>query len=238
MLVPTSSLNKSPELPSHRWVLSKLSASLTHHMAYTCKVRKHGVILYRKGKEIEALSYALYQLSKTKQDADPPELNSALHKSVCVDVNKKILKMVSNNVSNSSFELNDFIAQADPVVWETISILTSTSSTSEKQPQSAPIRDLRRAFIPSLIMYCIDSRSSMPFQLILADIVDCYGGSTELLKILNRLGVCTSLDTLLRHIQITVQQSDRKSILQGLDHSILTVFSLDNIKELCTGLLW
>ena len=69
----------------------------------------------------------------------------------------------------------------------------------------------------------------MPFQLILADIVDCYGGSTELLKILNRLGVCTSLDTLLRHIQTTVQQSDRKGILQGLDHSILTVFSLDNI---------
>ena len=110
---------------------------------------------------------------------------------------------------------------------ESISILTS--STSEKQPESASIKDLRRAFIISLIMYCIDSRSSMPFQLILADIVDCYGGSTELLKILNRLGVCTSLDTLLRHIQTTVQQSDMKGILQGLDPSILTMFSLDNI---------
>ena len=107
-------------------------------MAYTCKVRKYDVILHRKGKEIEALSYTLYQLNKTKQDADPPELNSGLHKSACVDVNKRILKTVSNNVSNSSFELNDFIA--------------STSSTSEKHPQSAPIRDLRRAFILSLIM--------------------------------------------------------------------------------------
>ncbi len=226
-LVPMSSLDRSPELPSHRWLLSQLSAALIPHMAYTCKVRKHGVILYRKGKEIEALSYALYQLNKTKQDADPPELNSDVHKSVCVDVNKKIHKMVSNNLSNSSFELNDFIAQADPVVWETISILTS--STSGKQPQSAPIRDLRRAFILSLIMYCIDSRSSMPFQLILADTVDCNGGSTELLKILNRLGVCTSSDTLLRHIQTTVQQSDMKGILQDLDPSILTVFSMDNI---------
>ena len=67
----------------------------------------------------------------------------------------------------------------------------------------------------------------MPFQLILADIVDCYGGSTELLKILSRLGVCTSSDTLLRYIQATVQQSDMKGILQGLDPSILTMFSLD-----------
>ena len=117
--------------------------------------------------------------------------------------------------------------QADPVVWESISILTS--STSEKQPESASIKDLRRAFIISLIVYCIDSRSSMPFQLILADIVDCYGGSTELLKILNRLGVCTSLDMLLRHIQTTVQQSNMKGTLQGLDPSILTMFSLDNI---------
>ena len=69
----------------------------------------------------------------------------------------------------------------------------------------------------------------MPFQLMLADIVDCYGGSTELLKILNRLGVCTSSYTLLRHIQTTVQQADMKGILQGLGPSILTVFSVDNI---------
>ena len=82
----------------------------------------------------------------------------------------------------------------------------------------------------------------MAVQLILADIVDCYGGSTELLKILNRLAVCTSSDTLSRHIQTTVQQSDMKGILQGLDPSILTVFSMDNIDflkiELYTGFLW
>ena len=69
----------------------------------------------------------------------------------------------------------------------------------------------------------------MPFQQILPDLVDCYGGSTELLKILNRLGVCTSSDTLLWHIQATVQQSDKRDILQGLDPSIQTIFPLDNV---------
>ena len=38
-LVPMSSLDRSPELLSHRWLLSQLSASLTYHMAYTCKVK-------------------------------------------------------------------------------------------------------------------------------------------------------------------------------------------------------
>ena len=108
-------------------------------MAYTCKVKKHGIILYRRGKEIEALSYALHQLNKTKQDIGPSELNSDLHKNVCADVNKKIHKMVSNNITNTSFDLNNFIMQADPVVWETISILTS--STSENNH----IRDLRKS---------------------------------------------------------------------------------------------
>ena len=131
--------------------------------------------------------------------------------------------MVSNNIANTSFDLNYFIIQADPVAWEAISILTSP--TDGKQPQSASDSDLRGAFILALTMDCIDSGSSMPFQLMLADIVDGYGWSTELLKILNRLGVCTSssLDTLLRYIQTTVQQADMKGILQGLDPSILTV---------------
>ena len=155
ILATMSSYTKSLELASHRWLLNQLSASLQHHMAYTCKVKKHGVILYRRGKETEALSYALHQLNKIKQDIGPSELNSDLHKSVCADVNEKIRKMVSNNITNTNFDLNNFIMQADPVVWESISILTS--STSEKQPGSASIKDLRRAFIISLIMYCIDS---------------------------------------------------------------------------------
>ena len=226
-LVPMSSSDGRPELPSHRWLLSQLSATLTPHMSYTCKVKKHGVVLYRRGHEIEALSYALHQLNKKNQDTSTPESSVDQHKSVCADMNKRIHGMVSNNITNTSFDLDSFIKHADPVVWEMINILTG--SASEKQPQQAQTRDLRRAFILSQIMYCIDSRSSMPFQLMLADIVDCYGGSTELIKLLNRLGVCTSVDTLLRHIQATVQHLETKGILRGLDPYVVTIFSVDNI---------
>ena len=224
-----SPLTTSPELASHRWLLSQLSSALKQHMAYTCKVKKHGIILYRRGSEVEALSYALYAHNKKKAPANVSTIiqETDQHKNMCTDVNYRIHEMISNNASNTSFDVNSFIQQVDPVVWETISILTN--SRFDKQPQSAYIRDLRRAFIISQIMYCIDSRSSISFQLIIADIVACYGGSSQLLRILNRLGVCTSLDTLLRHIQTTVQQSETKGILQGLDPSVITVFSMDNI---------
>jgi len=35
----------------------------------------------------------------------------------------------------------------------------------------------------------------MPFQYLLADAILCMGGSTELVKMFNRLGIVASLDT-------------------------------------------
>lgn len=69
----------------------------------------------------------------------------------------------------------------------------------------------------------------MSFHVLIADLIHSYCGSVELIKILNRLGVYVSNDTLLRHIQQKVQESIAKGILQGLDPSILTLFTLDNI---------
>ena len=82
--------------------------------------------MYRRGNEIEAFSHAqLHQLNKKTQDITTPEVNVDLHKSVCADVSRRIHTIVSTIVTDTSFDLNNFIKQADPVVWETISILTS-----------------------------------------------------------------------------------------------------------------
>ena len=66
-LAQMSTLTASPALPSHRWLLSQLSSSLKHHLVYTCVVKKHGIILCRRGKEFHALSYALYEGKKCQQ---------------------------------------------------------------------------------------------------------------------------------------------------------------------------
>ena len=43
-----------------RWLLGHLSSCLKHHLAYFCTVRKHGIILYRQGRELQSLSHAVY----------------------------------------------------------------------------------------------------------------------------------------------------------------------------------
>ena len=76
-------------------------------------------------------------------------------------------------------------------------------------------------------MFSIDSRCTAPFHTQITDIIDCYGGSSELVRTLNRLGVCSSY---LRHIQECTNELTEKGILQGMDPSVLTIlFSVDNI---------
>lgn len=50
-------------------------------------------------------------------------------------------------------------------------------------------RWLKRVFILSVMLHCINNRCSLPLHLALADVVDSYSGSAELLSILNRLGL-------------------------------------------------
>ena len=81
-------------------------------------------------------------------------------------------------------------------------------------------------------MFSIDKTCSTPFHLLNADLLDCLGGSAELIRIFNRLGLCVSLDTLSRHIQTTISTVQKDSLLQGLDPSNITVFTVDNIDYL------
>ena len=63
----------------------------------------------------------------------------------------------------------------------------------------------------------------------LADVVECCGGSTELIRILNRLGITASLDTLKRHIH-RISEEGKKTGIEGLlVEKAFTVASADNI---------
>ena len=71
-LLPMSTLRLPPEkLGTHRWLLGQLSSHLKHHMSYACIVRKHGTILYRQGRELQALSHAIFS-SKISSGQDVP----------------------------------------------------------------------------------------------------------------------------------------------------------------------
>ena len=170
------------------------------------------------------------------------------HVQVCTDINERIHRQIDSKklaIDPETLEIDRLVQAVDPVVWDTICILTQSTTERHKKPSSQSessktIKKIRRLFLLCQIMFCIDNTCYMPFHVLAADLIDSCGGSSELIKILNRLGVCVSNDTLLRHIQQKVQESVSKGILQGLDPHILTLFTMDNIDFLQSrpGFCW
>ena len=87
-------------------------------------------------------------------------------------------------------------------------------------------------------MYCIDNQCSTPFHIVIADLIECFGGSAELVKFLNRFGVCVSYDTLLRHIQEKVEEEEQKGLLLGLTPDGITVEPLNADPLRCGPLVY
>lgn len=78
-------------------------------------------------------------------------------------------------------------------------------------------------FTYSAQLFVAHNRCSFPLHTLLADIVDGQCGPALLIKILNRVGICSSGETL---IQLKVNQ---RLELEGLSPEAFTVISADNI---------
>ena len=73
--------------------------------------------------------------------------------------------------------------------------------TKPKREKNTPCDDVYEGMLKShtkklrcfnlacIIMFCANSECNFPLHTLLADAIECFGGSTELIKIFNRLGV-------------------------------------------------
>ena len=78
-------------------------------------------------------------------------------------------------------------------------------------------------------MFCTNDRCSLPLHCLITDMVDGLGGSALLVRMLNRLGVCSSADTLARAIQYRVTERQNKGIHNECSSTGFSVISIDNI---------
>ena len=70
-----------------RWLLSSLIVHLQHHMSYTCRVKKHGTLLYRNNGDLLAtISNLLY---KSTHETSESEANASA--SVCTSANQSLM---------------------------------------------------------------------------------------------------------------------------------------------------
>jgi len=157
---------------------------------------------------------------------------------------QQLLKVLNDSHINSflskhkkeEFELSDFnideqIEQINPKLWEAIHLLTRSMSERKGVKTSSlskHTKKIRRYFIFCAMMFCMNEDYSMPLHTLIADVIDSQGGSAMLIKILNRLGVCASADTLSRYIQHKSSNST-DTISRCLNPDSFTVVSADNI---------
>ena len=210
---------------SSRSVLSEITAKFQHHVTYTCKVRKHGTLVYRHDFDLLALlSEALWKL---KQAHLQPIRSEALETSMTTrpdaaeacnigHVNKLIHTQIESYLCASAkcpldyddINLDEQISNLDHKLWNAICILTQskseirgTSKVNDHQSTAHHVKKVRRFFLLCAILFCTDDRCSIPMHTLMTDLVESQGGSSVLVRVLNRLGVCSSADTLAHFIQ-------------------------------------
>lgn len=74
---------------------------------------------------------------------------------------------------------------------------------------------LRRFFLLCSMMICADDRCSMPTHVLTADLIESQGETSFIIQALNKLGVCSSHDTLKRLIQSKVNTMKGKHPCSG-----------------------
>ena len=129
-------------------------------------------------------------------------------------------------------------------------ICSITQSVSERKGKGKAtdftlhqhVKSIRRFFCLCVLMFCTNDRCYTPVHNLITDMVDGLGGSTLLIKILNRLGACSSADTLARSIQFRVTEREERGPENECSPTSFTIMSIDNIDfffaQLCHSILW
>ena len=240
-------------LVTARCILSNLTATLQHHLSYVCKVKKYGTLLYRSnGDSLHALTCSLHKSYKketictsdnctcsTPISSEPLQMQQ-----VMLDLNSRIHQQVKRFLADDAaipfqfdtLDIDTIISEMDPNLWSAICSLSQsvserrcTSKVSDNTTRAQHIKKVRRFYCLCVLMFCTDDRCYLPLHNLVTDIVESLGGSTLLVKVLNRLGICCSADTLARSIQHRVKERETKGPEQECCRDSITFISADNI---------
>ena len=130
----------------------------------------------------------------------------------CTALNVRMNQQIKNLVQTyqndpilcESFDPDAMLQQLDPLLIQCIQILTKPVrerrqlfSQQDLHDSSGTLKSksMKQLYCLCTLFFCTNSQRNMPLQYLLADAILCMGGSTELVKMLNRIGAVASLDT-------------------------------------------
>ena len=152
----------------------------------------------------------------------------SITKGACVYLNDKVHMYISDLIMQDSLSVHDIAAididqcieSIDPELWEAICLITKPMK-EEAKPN--PVR-IGRFYCLCALLFCTNSTCSFTIHTLLTDIIECCGGSSHLIKLLNCLGVCASSETRHRYVQYQIERLFENGPMARYPINTLTFF--------------
>ena len=265
------------------WLMNKIETEIGQFIECHLSSKKSGIVILRSGTNttnafVQALAQA--RSFRLKSEKEINRLNTTINLLVseheikpdyCIEIAMKSLNQRLHNMAKKmmnefgsvestekgdlrQFNINDFIEKFDPVLWNSIFMLTANKTEMDllSSPKNlgfdwnepflgygnsiisrADTRKLRCLFILCSMIYSATSGTcGRPLHLLVAETIFSQSGSKQLLNILNRLGISVSYDTLKRYIVEVVDSLKDNGIPDLIDPSVFAVTSIDNVDRL------
>ena len=225
---------------SPRWLMHQLITHLQPYMAYRCVIKKVGTLLYSKNSDVlKCLSLALHDTHSAADDfyherPIGPQHQTTLREAGCIineAIQGEIKRLKSYPTDLTTFNLDTSLSDCNAVLWEFVCSCTRSIRERSGRPNSddAHVKTMRRFFIMSAMLFTTNSSCDTTLHHLVADTVEVMGGSRQLIRVLNRLGVCVSPDTHDRLVTQVAETHKSKSIWSELSPCAFTIASADNI---------
>ena len=139
-----------------RWLLSSICLHVKHHLVTSCKIKKHGTLLYRPNTNFGMfLSNVLWHQTSSCYDDRPSDSTvNLLQVNDCIHlyIQDSLSKFSDTPYDHSAMDLENEIKKIPKPLWQTVTYLTMYKN--ERQGRAKPNRTkrLRQLFIASAIM--------------------------------------------------------------------------------------
>ena len=149
------------------------------------------------------------------------------------------LTRLFNRTNNHHWIINiqEEITKTNEMVWQLLRLLTRTREDRKKPTKSileeipSLLKSQRLFYIMCCLFFTTDNGCNTPLHTLLTDVVYSNGGTTELVQLMNRLGMISSEDTHARYVDYIASHSDSTCDIDPSDPVVVTLDNLDSCKS-------